>query len=176
MIAKIPVLELMSKNPVTVRPDAMVSEAAGLIRDKGVGSLIVVDGQTAVGIVTERDLVTKVMASGRSLTGTRVRDVMSTPLVSIHPHMETVEAAQRMAKLKIRRLAVVDSGKLIGLITENDILRIWPQLIEVTREYERAGLMAEQKGIEGHCEACGIFSTDLRAEGGLLACPECRER
>ena len=176
MIAKVPVLELMSKNPVTVSPDASVSEAAELIRDRGVGSLIIVDGQTPVGIVTERDLVTKVMASGRSLSGTKVRDVMSTPLVSVHPHMETVEAAQKMAKLKIRRLAVIDSGKLVGLIAENDILRIFPQLIEVTREYERAGLIANLKGIEGHCESCGIFSTDLRAEGGLLACPECRER
>jgi len=176
MIARVPVLELMSKNPVTVSTEVTVSEAAMLMKDRCIGSLIVVDGQAPVGIVTERDLVTKVLALGLSVTDTRVKDVMSTPLVSIHPHMETAEAAEKMAKLKIRRLAVVDSGKLVGLITENDILRIWPNLIEVTREYSAAGLAEKTKGIEGHCEACGIYSTDLRAEGGILACAECRER
>ena len=176
MIARVPVLEVMSKNPVTVSSDVSISEAARLMKDREVGSLIVVEDQTPVGIVTERDLVTKVMATGRSLSDTKVRDVMSSPLVSIHPHMEAVEAAQKMANLKIRRLAVLDSGKLVGLVTENDILRIWPQLIEVTREYTRAGLIEKMQGIEGHCEACGIYSTDLRAEGGILACPECRER
>ncbi len=176
MIARVPVLELMSKNVVTVRSDLSASEAAMMMKERDIGSLIVVDGQTPVGIVTERDLVTKVMALGLSVRDTKVKDVMSTPLVSVHPHTETAEAAEKMAKLKIRRLAVIDSGKLVGLVTENDILKIWPQLIEVTREFSRAGLVEKMKGIEGHCESCGIYNTDLRAEGNLLACPECRER
>jgi len=69
----------------------------------------------------------------------------------------------------------VQEGKLVGMITENDILRIWPQLIEVTREYARAGLESQfAKGIEGHCEACGVYSTNLMWDRNLLACPECR--
>ena len=176
MIARVPILEIMTKKPVTVGADVSVVEAARMMKDRKVGSLVVLDGETPIGIVTERDMVTKVMAEGRSVGETKVLDVMSTPLVSIHPHMEVAEAAKRMASLNIRRLAVVDGGKLVGLVTENDILAIWPQLIEVTREYSRAGLIEEKEGIEGHCEVCGIYSADLRPEGTLLACPECRER
>ena len=175
MIGKIPILEIMSKKPITVHVDVSIAEAARLMKDRDVGSLIVIEGETPVGIVTERDMVTKVIAPGRSVD-TKVKEVMSAPLVSVHPHMEVSEAANKMAHLKIRRLAVVDGGKLVGLITENDIISIWPQLIEVTREYSRAGLVEKMQGIEGHCEACGIYSTDLKPEGGLLVCPECRER
>src|SRR2546425_9093218 len=61
------------------------------------------------------------------------------------------------------------------MITENDIIRVWPQLIEVTREYARAGLESQfAKGIEGHCEACGVYSTSLVWARNLLVCPECR--
>lgn len=176
MLARVPILEIMSKTPVTVHSDVSVAEAARLMKEKEVGSLVVLEGNSPVGIVTEKDIVSKVVAQGRSTTETRIREVMSTPLVSIHPHMEVAEAAAKMAKLKIRRLAVVDGGKLVGLVTENDIIHLWPQMIEVTREYTRAGLVEKMQGIEGHCEACGIYSTDLRAEGSLLACPECRER
>src|SRR2546426_7859397 len=80
-----------------------------------------------------------------------------------------------MSQRKIRRLPVVQEGKLVGMITENDIIRVWPQLIEVTREYSRAGLESQfAKGIEGHCEACGVYSTNLVWDRNLLVCPECR--
>jgi len=80
-----------------------------------------------------------------------------------------------MSQRKIRRLPVVQEGKLVGMITENDIIRVWPQLIEVTREYARAGLESQfAKGIEGHCEACGVYSTNLMWDRNLLVCPECR--
>jgi len=176
MIARVPILEVMSRTPITVHVDVSVAEAAQMMKEKAVGSLIVTEGESPIGIVTERDLVTKVMAQGLSAENTKIADVMSTPLISVHPHTEVAEAAKRMADLKIRRLAVVENGKLIGLVTENDIISIWPQLIEVTREYSRAGLIEEKEGIEGHCEVCGIYSTDLRPEGNVLACPECRER
>src|SRR2546430_6047442 len=80
-----------------------------------------------------------------------------------------------MSQRKIRRLPVVEEGKLVGMVTENDIIRIWPTLIEVTREFDRAGLESQfAKGIEGHCEACGVYSTNLMWDRNLLACPECR--
>ncbi|MGI0149674.1 MAG: CBS domain-containing protein, partial [Thermoplasmata archaeon] len=105
----------------------------------------------------------------------RVQDIMTSPLVAIAPHLEVAEAAKLMAQRKIRRLPVIQEGKLIGMITENDIIRIWPTLIEVTREYARAGLESQfAKGIEGHCEVCGIYSTNLMWDRNLLSCPECR--
>ncbi len=175
MKARVPVVEIMSTTPVTIAEDASVADAAVLIRDKHVGSLIVVHDGRPTGIVTERDIVTKVAAPDRSSKSTTVHEIMSAPLVAVHPHQEVAEAAKVMAARKIRRLPVIKEGKLVGMLTENDIIRVWPQLIEVTREWDRAGLEQQfAKGVEGHCEACGVYSTHLVWDRSLLLCPECR--
>jgi CBS domain-containing protein len=175
MKARVPVVEVMSASPVTIPASATVAEAAVAMRDKEIGSLIVLDSARPAGIITERDIVTKVAAEMKPMDQTSVRDVMSSPLVAVHPHQEVAEAAKIMAARKIRRLPVVKEGKLVGMITENDIIRVWPQLIEVTREWDRAGLESQfAKGVEGHCDACGVYSTHLVWDRGMLLCPECR--
>lgn len=175
MRARIPVVEIMSTSPVTIPVDATVEEAASIMREKEIGSLIVLEDGKPTGIVTERDVVTKVAASNRSAKETAVRDIMTSPLVAVHPHQEVAEAARVMAARKIRRLPVIKEGKLVGMLTENDVIRVWPQLIEVTREWDRAGLTSQfAKGVEGHCEACGVYSTHLVWDRNLLLCPECR--
>lgn len=174
MRARVPVLEIMTKTPVTVSPDETVERAAGMMRARDIGSLIVVEDGRPAGIVTERDIVTKVAASNRAPSGVKVREIMSSPVLAIHPHEEVAEAARMMSDRKIRRLAVVEDGKLIGVVTENDIVRIWPHLIEVTREYARLGLDEELRGIEGHCESCGLYSTSLVYDKKLLVCGNCR--
>ena len=175
MRARVPVVEIMTQTPVTIRADETAEVAAGLMRDKEIGSLIVLEAGKPMGIVTERDLVTKIAAADKQASRVLVRDIMTSPVVAVHPHEEVAEAARLMSQRKIRRLPVVQDGKLVGIITENDILRIWPQLIEVTREYARAGLESQfAKGIEGHCEACGVYSTNLVWDRNLLVCPECR--
>jgi len=175
MRARIPVVEIMTPEPVTIAAEATAAAAAKVMRDKDIGSLVVVDRGRPIGIVTERDLVTKVAASDLLPSRVVVKDIMTSPVVAVHPHEEVADAAKLMAQRKIRRLPVVEEGKLVGMITENDIIRIWPTLIEVTREYDRAGLESEfTKGIEGHCEVCGVYSTNLMWDHNLLACPECR--
>jgi len=174
MRARVPVMEVMSRSPVTATPDDTVDRVAGVMRTRDIGSLIVVEDGVPAGIVTERDIVTKVAAANLVPQTVKVRDIMTAPVVAIHPHEEVAEAARVMSDRKIRRLAVVEGGKLVGVITENDIIRIWPHLIEVTREYARLGLDEEVRGIEGHCEACGVYSTALVLDRKLLVCPECR--
>jgi len=174
MRARVPVMEVMSRSPVTASPDDTVDRVAGVMRTRDIGSLIVVEDGVPAGIVTERDIVTKVAAANLVPQTVKVRDIMTAPVVAIHPHEEVAEAARVMSDRKIRRLAVVEGGKLVGVITENDIIRIWPHLIEVTREYARLGLDEEVRGIEGHCEACGVYSTALVLDRKLLVCPECR--
>jgi CBS domain-containing protein len=175
MRARVPVVEIMTRTPITTTGDATVAAAAKVMREQDIGSLVVLDADRPTGIVTERDIVTKVAAADQKPSVVRVKDIMTSPLVAVPPHEEVVEAAKLMSQRKIRRLAVVQDGKLVGIVTENDILRIWPTLIEVTREYVRAGLETRfSKGIEGHCEACGVYSTNLMWDRNLLACPECR--
>lgn len=175
MKARVPVVEIMSATPVTISANATVVEAATIMRDREVGSLVVLEDSRPIGIVTERDVVTKVAAANRPSQATNVRDIMTSPLIAVHPHQEVAEAAKVMAARKIRRLPVIKEGKLVGMITENDIIRVWPQLIEVTREWDKAGLESQfAKGVEGHCDACGVYSTNLVWDRNLLVCPECR--
>ncbi|TLZ44154.1 MAG: CBS domain-containing protein [Methanobacteriota archaeon] len=175
MRARVPVVEIMTSTPITTTADATIAAAAKVMREMDIGSLVVLDSDRPTGIVTERDIVTKVAAADQKPSQVHVKDIMTSPLVAVNPHEEVVEAAKLMSQRKIRRLPVVQDGKLIGMVTENDILRIWPTLIEVTREYARAGLDSQfAKGIEGHCEVCGMYSTSLMWDRNLLACAECR--
>ena len=174
MRARVPVMEVMSRTPVVISPEDTIDRAAAVMRSKEIGSLFVVEEGRPAGIVTERDIVTKVVAANRMPCDVKVRDIMTSPVVAIHPHEVVAEAARVMSDRKIRRLAVVDNGKLVGVITENDMLQIWPQLIEVTREYARLGFDEEVRKIEGHCEACGVYSTALVLDRKLLVCPDCR--
>jgi CBS domain-containing protein len=175
MKARVPVVEVMSATPVTITADATVMEASCVMRDREIGSLVVLENGRPIGIVTERDVVTKVSAANKASEATSVRDIMTSPLIAVHPHQEVAEAAKVMAARKIRRLPVIKEGKLVGMITENDIIRVWPQLIEVTREWDKAGLESQfAKGVEGHCDACGVYSTHLVWDRSLLLCPECR--
>ena len=180
--ARLPVMEIMTREPVTAAPDMPVNQAAALMRAREVGSLIVVEGASAVGILTERDIVTKVAANNKKPSSLRVRQVMTSPVISVHPHEAVEEAARKMSARRIRRLAVVQDGRLLGVVTENDILRIWPQLVEITREWAKAGMLEEgmpEEGpstAEGHCDVCGVFSKDLARDGKLLVCPDHRER
>src|SRR3989442_16033595 len=175
MRARVPVGETKTQCPVTIRAAATAQEAPGLMRDREIGGLVVVETGKPMGIVTGRDMVTKGEDPDNQPSRVLVRDIMTPPVVVVHPHEEVAEAAKLMSQRKIRRLPVVQEGKLVGMIKENDIIRVWPQLIEVTRECARAGLESQfAKGIEGHCEACGVYSTNLMWDRNLLACPECR--
>ncbi len=170
----IPIIEIMSKDPITISPDASAVEAANLMRSRAVGSLLVVSGGKPIGIVTEKDFVTKVTAEDRKPSTVKVKEVMTSPVVTVDPYQEILEAAKTMADLQIRRLAVVDDDTLIGLITENDILKVWPALIEITRERAEMATPAEGVGV-GYCETCSTFSESLNLHNGQLVCPECRE-
>jgi len=179
--ADIYVGEVMTKTPIIAKPDMSIQEAARIMKTEHVGSLVVVEDDAPIGIVTERDLVDKVVAAGRTPSKVRIKDVMTTPLVTVGPKESVAEAATKMSKLGMRRLPVVSKGHLIGILTENDILRISPSLIEITREWakiKRPG-SAEESGVKvisGYCDNCGAFSSELRAKEGQMICSDCFEQ
>ena len=176
---RIPVREVMTRRPVTVGPGMRLHSAAALMRRRSISSLIVVRKGAPVGIVTEKDIVEKCVAKDSRPSRMSVRDVMSSPLVSVDPETDLVDAARRMASLHIRRLAVVGKGRLLGILTESDILRISPELIEITREFGAINKSGEREAAEvvteGLCERCETFSEELRERDGLHLCRECIE-
>jgi CBS domain-containing protein len=116
------VKDLMTKNVVTIDANKTVVEAATLMSEKDIGDLIVMDDKIPVGIVTERDLVRRVLAEGKS-ADSKVSEVMTRPLKVIDPEAPIREAARRMVNKRIRRLPVIKDNKLVGIITAADFAK-----------------------------------------------------
>jgi len=123
------VKEIMSRDIVTIAPEASMAEAAAIMGEKHIGSLIVMKYDTPVGIVTERDLLSKVFALGKDLRKEKVEAVMSYPLITIGQTVKIKEASKIMAQKK-SRLAVFDCGKLVGIVTASDLIKSLPDVPE----------------------------------------------
>ena len=117
------VRELMTTAPVTVQPDATLGEVAVLMKQEDCGSIPVVDDGRLVGIVTDRDIVIRGVAAGSDPKTQRVSTVMSADPVTIRPDDDLTDAEKVMADRQIRRLPVVENGKLVGIIVTAQIAR-----------------------------------------------------
>jgi len=118
------VSEVMVRDPVTVGPDAPCLQMSRLMRDRGIGSVVVVEDGKPVGIVTERDLVHRVMAAGMSPEGCTAAQVSSRPVVAVSVHTDVEVAVDTMNEYGIRRIVVVDGrDRLVGILTTDDLAR-----------------------------------------------------
>ena len=106
-----------------VRPDDSVFEALQRMADKGIGALLVMDGETIVGIVTERDYARKIALKGRTSALTLVRDIMSTSVLFVKPAQTSEECMALMTNNRVRHLPVVDDVRLLGLISIGDLVK-----------------------------------------------------
>jgi len=129
------VAEIMSRDVVTTTLGTTMADAAKIMGDRHIGSLIVMEYGTPVAIVTERDLLSKVLADGLSLETTTVEEVMSYPLIKVCPTSEIREAARIMIQKK-GRLAVFECGQLTGVITASDLIREMPDAPETSRKVD----------------------------------------
>lgn len=107
---------------IKVPLDTTVSEAAKLMDRKVIGSLVIEEGGRMVGIVTERDILRKVVAAERNLDKTTVKDIMSCPLITIASSASLEAANDLMANHKIRRLMVTEDGEIVGIITTRNVM------------------------------------------------------
>ena len=123
--------DVMSRKVITTSPETTMMQAAMIMGEKHIGSLIVTKYKTPVAIVTERDLLSRVLATGMDLRKTLVGDIMSYPLVRICPTFEIREAARTMINKK-GRLAVYECGRLAGIITASDLIRGMPEAPETS--------------------------------------------
>jgi CBS domain-containing protein len=115
------VREAMTEDPRSIGPSASVVEAAQLMRDEHIGSLPITDGNTLVGMITDRDITTRVVAEAADLATTSVGDVYSQDLVSVEPDKDLEEALGLMARHQVRRLPVVEGDRLVGIVAQADI-------------------------------------------------------
>jgi CBS domain-containing protein len=126
--------DVMVKEVITIDENATVREAAEIMNKFEIGCLIAVRKGKAMGIITERDLLKRVVAEAKDANKTKVKDVMSSPLVVVEPSMDLEEAVKLMFQMKIKKLPVVDGKRLVGLVSLTDIARFQPQVIKILKQ------------------------------------------
>lgn len=177
------VKDAMSSPVVTTDEEVPSNKIAKLMEKNYLGCLIVTnkDGKP-LGIITERDLVIRVLGKNLQPATVKAKDIMTSPLATIEPEATISDAARRMSRLDIRRLGVIYKGDLVGLISSKDILGIMPELIEIMMEktrIESAGgpevaNEVEESPLSGYCDRCGVYSENLKNVNGQYVCEDCR--
>jgi len=181
METEIPVRDIMTRPVITAVAELDILSAAKKMSSANVGSLIIVSGNKPTGILTERDLVKKVLAHGIDPRSLKVAEIMSAPVVSIGPDASLREAAALMLRSCVKRLPVIFQGKLVGIITDTDLVsgsslglnEILSDLLEMHKE----SIHFEQpRGVvRGICEVCSQLSDTLESVDGELLCWSCRD-
>lgn len=170
---RIPLKEVMRVNPTTVEAEATVAKAAAHMCRDEVGSCIVLSGNKPIGIVSEQDMNCKVVAQDIKPSSIYVKDIMSTPLITIEPDKTVGEAAQMMVKHRVRRLPVVEKGKVLGMVTVRDLLSVANEVNEIMSDL--IVINREENYAMGICDRCGKMSDDLAPMDSVMLCRECRE-
>jgi CBS domain-containing protein len=177
---KMLVRDVMSSPVVTMDEDETTNKAANNMDMHDLGAVIVTNkAGKSIGIITERDLVIRVIAKNLKPDTVKAKEIMTTPLVTIEPEATISDAARRMTRLDIRRLVVIYKGNLVGIISSKDILGVMPELIEIMQERSRIEGAArteedEEVPLSGYCDNCDEYSESLKERNGQNICDECR--
>lgn len=158
--------DLMTRNFISINKDANLKDCAELMVKKRVGSLIVKDNDKLKGILTRKDILWAIVKkSENDLKNIQVKDLMKLKIVTIKPGEDITDAMRKFKKKKVRRLPVVERGKLIGLLTLKDALKIDPGLFQMiaetikikeeTEKLNRSNIESPRK--QGICEECGDY-------------------
>jgi len=173
---KLTVRDIMNEDVITLPETATAQEAAQLMRDNSIGSIIIVgDSSKPIGIITERDMNNRLVAENKIPAEVQVKEIMSSPVHTIPPKVLLTDAMHQMSTKHIKRLIVVENQKMIGIISQSDILEIAPFMIEILQERAR-GVKADYKAeyTEGYCQMCGNWTEYLEELEGIFVCDECK--
>ena len=125
------VADAMTKKPVIVSQDLTIKECSKAMLKEKVGSVVIKENNKAIGILSEKDIVDRLVARSKDPEKTLAKDIMSTKLITISSRRDILEALQLMKLEKISKLPVVDNGSFVGLLTTNDIIKLQPALLEI---------------------------------------------
>ncbi|MCX6815362.1 MAG: CBS domain-containing protein [Candidatus Aenigmarchaeota archaeon] len=164
--------DVMTKSVKKVDLHDSIEKAAKIMHDDQIGSIVVTSDTQVKGIITATDIVYKHIVNH---AGPAVVDIMSENPVKIAPSATIEEAARLMTKNSIEKLLVFDRDQLVGVITNNDILKVEPALVEILLEKTKMGFVTRDAEIAiGECESCGNFTDDIEDVAGAYLCKDCR--
>ncbi len=171
----VPVAHIMTIPPVTGNSKETARELAKKMANNKVGSIIIVE-QRPIGIVTDGDLIQKVLAKDLNPKTVMAEEIMSKPLRNIRENENVIEAARIMRLHRVKRLGVTNRWKLIGVVSISDIAAIAPDLFELISEGARRSRSHSRVPLinsSGYCDACGHWSEELTEIEDQLLCVEC---
>ncbi len=179
METRLAVRDVMTRTVVTATPEMTAAQAGKKMVEKRVGSIIIVTDDKPVGIVTESDMVAKVIFKNVKPSSIKLEQLMSKPLITTKSSDDVHDAVLMMVQKKIRRLPVLDGDELVGIITDADVIQVSSevnQILDNLIEMNRESVLDRREVVitQGECEECEEYSDDLQQEGGRLKCPRCR--
>ena len=179
MDTKVTVHDAMTSSVITADPKTTIANAAVLMSRFKIGSLVIKSETEPEGIITESDIIEKVVSKNILASEITIGQIMTKNLILIDPGSELNQAARLMAKNNIRRLPVVHNGNLVGILTSTDVLMVSPELTELLVENARMENQREylesEKSVPGICELCGNYVEYLDTFDGKFLCEECKE-
>jgi len=172
--------DIMTRNPITTSPNISVKSAVKLMLKYNVGSLLIVSGKELNGILTEKDIIKKVVAKGVDPCKVKVNEVMTKKVKTVTPEEDLYSVAALMTRAGIRRAPVVEGGRLVGMITANDLLKIEPKIVEILLDSieireSSSKPVKESNVVSGVCEVCGNYQDELKLVSGRYVCDACGE-
>ena len=169
--------QIMKKRVFTVDPEISMADAAKIMTNNKIGSLIIMDKSKPIGIITESDIV-GLVARGISTKKVKIKDFpKKRRLVTASPDDNMIKVTRKMIKTGIKRVPIVKDGKLMGIVSDKEIMLVSPELMNIMSERlkNRVELVAKPNQIiSGICEYCEAYSDDLKFIGGKWICESCR--
>ncbi len=170
--------DVMTRKVQSVAPGATLKECAETMAKTDIGSVLIIEKEKLVGLITEKDIVRKVVSKGKNPLTLKVREIMVRKLITGSPDDDIHDAMDLMSQNSIRHLPILEKGKLIGIVTMKDIIRVEPELFNLVVEKmdvqeERKKPIFRVSSSEGVCELCGQYTDKLRAIKGSIVCPNC---
>ncbi|MEO9362591.1 MAG: CBS domain-containing protein [Nitrososphaera sp.] len=176
MTTRVIVRDIMNSPVISASPKDTVHEVAKKMKSENIGSIIIMDKDKPVGLVTDYDIVAQAVAKDAKPSALKASDVMR-DLHTIESEEGITEAARLLRKHGIKRLGVVYKNRLVGIISASDVIAVTPDLVDVVSE--KAGIIRGELGrpagkVSGYCDECGEWSDLLQFDEGTFVCEVCR--
>jgi CBS domain-containing protein len=176
MTTRVLVRDVMNSPVISASPHDTIKDIATKMKEEKIGSIIIMENEKAVGIVTDWDIVSNAVIKDIKPTMVKASDIMQ-KLHTIEGEEGITEAARILRQHNIKRLGVVYKNRLVGIISASDVIAVTPDLVDVISE--KASLMRGEIGrsagnVSGYCDECGEWSDLLQFDEGTFSCEECR--
>jgi CBS domain-containing protein len=178
MTTRVIVRDIMNSPVISASPYETIHGIAKKMKEENIGSIIIMEKDKPVGIVTDWDIVSRAIATDVKPSQMKAKEVMK-ELRTVESEESITEAARLLRKHNIKRLGVIYKNRLVGIISSSDVIAVTPDLVEIVSEKAtiirgELGIARSAGNISGYCDECGEWSDLLQYDGSIFICEVCR--